>query len=145
MRDRNGFTLVELLVVLSIMALLLILISPYIGPAFPQMELKSAAREVAAALREARSRAITHNTETIFNLDVQKRAYIISGDGTVHGLPPNLGLLLYTARGEALGTTSGDIRFFPDGSSTGGHVLLSESGRSYRVTVNWLTGHVEID
>ncbi len=38
----------------------------------------------------------------------------------------------------------GGIRFYPDGSSTGGRVTLSLEGLQMRVDVEWLTGRVRI-
>jgi general secretion pathway protein H len=143
-RDRNGFTLVELLVVLAIMAMLLMIAIPPISSVLPQMEAKSGAREVAAALREARSRAVLSNTEVIFSLDVKNHYFMISGDKQTHALPLDIKLSLYTAQQELIADTLGNIRFFPDGSSTGGRVGLASARNSYDVTVNWVTGHVEI-
>ena len=39
---------------------------------------------------------------------------------------------------------TGAIRFFPDGSSTGGRVTLMVGERSYAVDVDWLTGRVRV-
>ena len=141
---RRGFTLIELVVVLAIMALVFIIAAPHIGFVLPRTELRSGAREVAAALREARSRAILSNTDVVFSIDVEGRRYSISGDKNAHPLSRNVDLLLYTAQQERLGQASGNIRFFPDGTSTGGHVVLSGDNASYKVTVDWLTGRVEI-
>jgi general secretion pathway protein H len=143
-RGRNGFTLVELLVVLAIMAMLIMIAMPPILSVLPKMEAKSGAREVAAALREARSRAILSNTDVVFSLDVKGHYFTISGDKQTHALPQDVNLSLYTAQQELIAENLGNIRFFPDGSSTGGRVGLSSARSSYSVTVNWVTGHVEI-
>ncbi|MFC6669230.1 GspH/FimT family pseudopilin [Marinobacterium aestuariivivens] len=37
------------------------------------------------------------------------------------------------------------IRFYPDGSSSGGTVVLTGSGGRYEIGVDWLTGRVRID
>jgi len=37
------------------------------------------------------------------------------------------------------------IRFYPDGSSTGGSIDLSVNGEGYRIKVDWLTGGVSLD
>jgi general secretion pathway protein H len=124
--------------------LVFVIAMPRFGFVSPQTELKSGAREVAAALREARSRAIVSNSEVQFNLDVEGHHFAISGDDQVHPLSGDIKLLLYTAQEEQGGHTAGDIRFFPDGSSTGGYVSLSAAKSSYNVTVDWLTGRVEI-
>jgi hypothetical protein len=39
----------------------------------------------------------------------------------------------------------GQIRFFPDGSSTGGRIGLSRNDRRAAVAVDWLTGLVSVD
>lgn len=126
------------------MALLFAIAIPYIGHVSPHMELRSGAREVAAGLRGARSRAILANKEVIFSLDVDRHYYTITDDPQTHVLPHNVVLSLYTAQTERVGNTSGGIRFFPDGSSTGGRVKLSNENSSYLVTIEWLTGSVEI-
>ena len=126
-KDRKGFTLIELLVVLAIMAMLLMIAVPPVMSVLPHVELKSGAQEVAAALREARSRAILYNTEVVFSIDIQSHYFQISGDKQPHALPRNVALSLYTAQQELVGDNLGSIRFFPDGSSTGGRVGLSSA------------------
>ena len=37
------------------------------------------------------------------------------------------------------------IRFFPDGSATGGRVRLARDNRQYVVVVDWLTGSVSLE
>jgi general secretion pathway protein H len=140
--SRNGFTLVELLVVLAIIAMICIITVPPSLSDRPETE--RTAREVAAALRESRSRAIFSNAEVVFSLDVKRHYFKVSGDDQAHALPPNLRLSLSTVQQEGFGWTGRSIRFFPDGSSTGGRIALSDSRNTYQVTVNWLTGHVEI-
>jgi general secretion pathway protein H len=39
---------------------------------------------------------------------------------------------------------AGSIRFFPDGSSTGGRVMIAAGNEKLSVDVNWLTGRVSI-
>ena len=36
------------------------------------------------------------------------------------------------------------IRFFPDGSSTGGRITLESGRRQWHVNVSWLTGAVDV-
>jgi type II secretion system protein H len=69
----RGFTLIELMVVLAVLALLLTVAVPFFPKALPGAEIKGAARELAAGLRTARSRAITLNREVGFTLDVEGR------------------------------------------------------------------------
>ena len=51
---------------------------------------------------------------------------------------------LYTAQSEIVDDKHGAIRFYPDGSSTGGRVTLASGERKFLVDVDWLTGRVTI-
>ena len=144
MRDTRGFTLIELVVVLAIMALVFMVAAPQIGSILPRAELKSGARQLAAGLREARSRAIQTNGDVVFSVDVDGRRYSMTGDGRAHLLPERINLSLFTVQQEQSGGSVGNIRFFPDGTSTGGHVLVYGENAAYKVNVDWLTGRVEI-
>ena len=74
--------------------------------------------------------------------DVESRL-ITLGDRT-HPLPPWIRLGLFTAQSERIDAARGSIRFFPDGSSTGGRVTLATDRESYWVDVDWLTGRVSV-
>jgi len=139
----RGFTLVELLVVLAVMAAVLAIAVPVVGTAVPGLAFKSSVRDVATALRASRSEAIVGNRETAFVLDLATRAYVVTGREP-RRLRDDIDIAFVTARSEMLGETAGVIRFFPDGSSTGGRVTLTRAERSYHVDVDWLTGRVAI-
>ncbi len=141
---RDGFTLIELLVVMAVLALVLLIVPPMFSGSLSTAELRSAAREVAAGLREARSRAITRNRDIAFTLDVDARRYRIDDEEEARQLPAGPSISLVTARSEQLDEVIGSIRFFPDGSSTGGRVTLGGDARKYHVEVDWLTGQVSI-
>ena len=53
-------------------------------------------------------------------------------------------LRLVTAAEEQTSETTGRIRFYPDGSSTGGKVRLISGEREWQVQVGWLTGEVRL-
>ena len=139
-----GFTLLELLVVMAILALLLTVVPPLVRGPMGTAELKSAVRQMAAGLRSARSQAIARNREAVFELDLEARRFRISGTQRTFQLPRRLALRLYAARSEFSNAQTGAIRFFPDGSSTGGRVTVSLDPRAYEVDVNWLTGRVTV-
>jgi general secretion pathway protein H len=107
-------------------------------------ELKSAARAVAAGLRDARGTAIATQETAAMTLDLDARRFEVSGGGRTRALPPRLELKLYTAQAEILDERRGSIRFYPDGSSTGGRVTLGSGERKLLVDVDWLTGRVTI-
>jgi general secretion pathway protein H len=78
-----------------------------------------------------------------FDLDVTGHLYRV-GKGAERRLPANLSIELVTITGESRGVRVADIRFNPDGSSTGGRIVLAEGERRTAVGVDWLTGRVSV-
>ncbi len=140
----GGFTLVELLVVLAIAGLLLAVTPPLITAAMPGMELKAAARRTAGGLRLAREIAVAQGRDVAWMLDVEQNRYAIENDSRSGSLPGGLDLELVAAAEEMLNDAVGAIRFYPDGSSSGGRVILKRGETGYQVGVNWLTGRILI-
>ncbi len=143
-RFQRGFTLIELLVVLLIMGTLITLAPAAFHRIAPGLEMKAAAREVAGLLREARSQAIRDNRETAVLIDTERKVYRLGEGARGHKLGEALDVSLVTATSEQLDDVRGRIRFFPDGTSTGGRVTLSRDDRKFDITVDWLTGLVAI-
>lgn len=143
-RSVQGFTLIEILIVLTIAGMAMGLVVPNLSAGLGSVQMRSAAREVASSLRYVRGRAISRATETAFNINVETNVYQISGKNKIFTIPDEIRLGLVTADSEITGQDSGTIRFFPDGSSTGGRVTLESGNRKRLVDVNWLTGHVEV-
>lgn len=142
--EQQGFTLLELLVVLVIAVLLVALTPPLLSGMSAAAELRGAARQLAAGLRFARNEAVTRQREAILTLDLAQRRFAVSGDPREIALPESVALHLYTAQSELLDQATGSIRFFPDGSSTGGAITVGGAKLAYRVNVDWLTGGVAI-
>ena len=145
MRSRQrGFTLLEILVALVIGVLLVALTPPLLSGMSGAAELRGAARQLAAGLRNARNEAITRQREAVLTLDLAKHRFAVSGDAREIALPNNVALHLYTAQSELLDEEKGSIRFFSDGSSTGGAITVSGPKLAYRVNIDWLTGGIAI-
>ena len=143
-RTNAGVTLLELLVVLVIMAIIAGMTIPMLGAGVSTTELKSAARQVAAGLRLARSEAVASRQDTRVLLDLEHRTFQVERDARVHALPREMQMKLFTAQSDLVDENVGAIRFFPDGGSNGGRVTLASGERSYQVDVDWLTGRVAI-
>lgn len=139
----TGFTLIELLAVLFILALVAAFVVPSLGGG-DAIELKSAARTLAAGLRHTRNQALNDNRSATLALDVAKREFQLPGEKRVRKLPGRIDIVLFTARSEQQSADRGAIRFFPDGSSTGGRITLSTERLRYLVNVDWLTGRVSV-
>jgi general secretion pathway protein H len=140
----RGFTLLELLVVLVIAASGYALVVRFTSGGVSGAELKSAARAVAAGLRDARGIAIARQQSTALVLDLEGRSMEVGEGLRARQLPARLDMKLYTAQSEIVDGKRGAIRFYPDGSSTGGRVTLASGERRFLVDVDWLTGRVSI-
>ena len=138
-----GFTLIEVIVTLTILGLALVIVAGYKAPWSSGLGLKGTASELASGLRLARSEAIASNRPVAFDLDVNDHLYRV-GTGAKRRLPANLSIELLTINGESRGASVGDIRFNPDGSSTGGRIALADGTRHMAVGVDWLTGRVSV-
>jgi len=140
----SGFTLLEVLVALALLAMIYALVPPMINIGGSTAELKAGARQVAAGLRKTRSQAIVSRDEATLTVDVEARTFRLSAEGKTHSLPRLAEIGVFTSQGEVVDARTAAIRFYPDGSSTGGRVTLAMGERKFHVDVDWLTGQVEI-
>jgi general secretion pathway protein H len=145
--DEAGFSLVELLVVLSIIALVAAVAAyaPLIRKASPTAELRTHALRIATGLRVARAAAIRQGREIAFHFDAQKNAWASPSGSKVTHLPIGMTLKLDTARAAIRDATDAGLVFFHDGSSTGGRIGLSYGSGRMTINVAWINGAVSID
>ena len=142
-RRNTGFTLIEVVIALTIAALLTAVAVPAIGRALDRARTNSSTGELVTALKTARHEARASGNDALFTLDVSTHVYrVANGRDRALSVSDGATLTLLTAESERLTQTTGSIRFFPDGSSTGGTITLTHRGREQRVEIDWLTGHV---
>lgn len=140
----QGFTLVELMVVMVIIALVMGLVATSMSRSISGAEASMASRKLVASLRYTRARAIIDKKEQVFEVNIEDRSYQAPGREQVN-LPEGVDLTVTTARSEITSEAVSGIRFFPDGGSTGGHIELTVNDREYRVNVAWLTGETRLE
>jgi general secretion pathway protein H len=135
-----GFTLLEVLVVMGIMGLVLAAVLAA-KPKAAAARAAVAARAVAATLQLARAQAMSSNAETVVRIDTRRHQFGVAG--AMHDLPRGMSVALTVAEPERIGDVGG-LRFYPDGQSSGGEIVLALDGRSSHVVVNWLTGEAQL-
>jgi general secretion pathway protein H len=136
-----GFTLLEMIVVLAILALAVGIAAPVLTRPSDGARLQTAASELKAALRATRAAAIATGSEATLMIDVDRKAFQ-SPAVPRRRIASDIDAKLTFASALRSGVPEGGFRFFPDGSSTGGDVTLSLRGRQARICVDWLTGQV---
>jgi general secretion pathway protein H len=136
-----GFTLIEVLVVLVILGLTAALVLARGPVRSAGMEARTAASEVAETLRLGRSVAIAGDRPAAVTIDVA--SHWLTLDGARRALlPASLPLAARMADGTEPRRAVFD--FASDGSATGGTIALGTSARRILVTVDWLTGRVDV-
>ena len=139
-----GFTLIELLMTLVIAAAITAISATAYSRLSSTAALKATSQDILVTLRHARISAIAKNKEVSFVLDDHKRIYWIVGTNRHRALDSSLNLQMFAARDLNTNKNISQIRFAPDGSSSGGEIKLSNGKKSYRIVVEWLSGKVEL-
>ena len=139
-----GFTLLEVLVVLVIIAMATTFAALALGGGLDSMRLRSSSKEIAAQLRYTRTQAIATGQPQRFTIDPRGHRWQAAGKRQ-GSIPPSLGVDFIGAREVQPRAGEGGILFFPDGASTGGRIQLSVKRAALRIDVAWLTGEVTLD
>ncbi len=142
-RRAAGFTLLEMLVVILLIAVITAAVAVSVTQGLTSARYNAASSELAAALRATRAQAIVKSHEQVFDLDIRAATYR-GADGRDVVLPQGMGLGISSAKEDQPNEHTGRIRFYPDGSSTGGRITLRRGQREWHVNVSWLTGAVSV-
>jgi general secretion pathway protein H len=139
-----GFTLIEMVAVLAIVAMLAGLVLPGWPHGTTRPQLEAYALQVAALLKADRAAALRERSRVDTVLSPATHEVISGAGGRAVRLPDDVAfdaLVGETCGGRRNGSTIG---FLPSGMSCGGSIALARPGAAVHVRVNWLTGGVEI-
>ena len=145
MRRGAGYTLIELVLVLAVLAIASFVAAPALGRAVDGIRVRTEVSGVASLLRWAREEAVTRGQPREVTLDADGQALLVRRAGGDTAAPVEkrrvLSSLVHVV--PALGSAQPPITFTPRGRSSGGTVRLETVGpRIYLVTVDALTGRV---
>jgi general secretion pathway protein H len=141
---QGGFTLLEMVCVLAIVALLAAILLPYVPHDTTRPQLGAYALEAAALLKLDRMAAIRDRRPVATQVDARTRSLRSGATGRLLRVPDDVVFeaLLPSRCNERPAFSS--INFFPSGMSCGGTIALTRFGVGYEVRVNWLTGGVDV-
>jgi general secretion pathway protein H len=140
---QRGFTLLEIVVVMAIIAAAAVLGAMAVTGGFERMRLQSATKQITANLRYTRAQAIATGTPQRFVVDPHAHAWQ-TANGRHGTIPATLDVNFTGAREVAPAAGTGAIVFFADGASTGGRVQIASQHAAWNVDVAWLTGEVTL-
>lgn len=136
-----GFSLLEMLLVVAILAIASVLAAAVVRGSSPGIQLRAQAKEIAAQLRYTRAHAIATGQAQRFTVDPRAHAWTAPGDRDGE-IPESMDVSFIGAREVQPREGEGAIVFFADGASTGGRVRLRIRNAAWNVDVAWLTGEV---
>jgi general secretion pathway protein H len=143
-REEAGFTLLELILALGILALVAVFAVPVATRPAGDATLTATAYRLANAMRMARAAAIRDNSERVLTLDLAGRRFWVDGVTGVSPIASGIAVDFITLRKEQLSAHRGRLRFFVDGSASGGNVILTGGGRRVAVKLDGMTGHASV-
>ena len=141
---QRGFTLLEMVCVVAVIAMLAAVLLPLIPRQTSRSRLEAYAVQTATLLKADRSAAIRRRSDVATLVDATTRSIHSGATAAMISIPEDVhfdALLPQTCRQRAALST---ISFFADGMSCGGTIALSRLDTGYEVRVNWLTGRIEI-
>ncbi len=132
-RASRGFTLIETLVVLAVTGLIAGLSFASIEKLSTFWTLRAAYLSVDSALGRARARALSGADPVDFRVSAAEGRYGVTGE-TVQTLPGAVAFLPGTA----------SVRFYPDGTASGGRVGLKAGARQSWFSISADTGLIGV-
>ena len=136
----EGFTLVELIVVLAILAGLAALAAPSFSRTAESARLRTAASDVRTSLSRGRALAVAAARERTVVFDLSRGEFGVDNEA-VRLLPGTIRLGAVIPGEGRRDRGSVRVRFFPDGSGDETEIsVTAEDGGTLRVTVDPLTG-----
>ena len=124
---QRGFTLLEMLVVILLIGIAAGLLGLGVRQGLQVAKERRVVAQMIEALRATRARAIVSGQATHTRFDLQGRTFQASGRASQQW-PAQVQVTLHSA--EQAGAA---VVFYPDGSSTGGNLLLGNGSRPWGV------------
>lgn len=144
-RGNGGFTLLEMLVVVAILALTVTLSIPLIGRPNERLHTEQTARDMASMLKAARSEAARTGQNKQFVLDLSSHDFWRDGADNRTAFKKDMPVIMTAALSGETMKLRGAVTFHPDGSSSGARIVIGHGDEQQIIEVDWLTGSITVD
>lgn len=145
-RWHGGFTLLELLVVLSVAAMAVAVVGGGAQAYLERARYQSAVRDLASQLKNARALSVDAGQAVAVTYQPQERLLRV-GSMAPLALPSSVDVRWQSLGPLAVpGAPPGSEAIFlfnADGAARGGQIAVTRAGRGVRFDVNWLLGTIE--
>ena len=143
-RLNRGFTLIEIMLVLVMIAVMVAITATFMSGSLEQAKIRAVSKNLISALRYTRGQAVIKHEQKTIIFNVKDRTYRAPKKKLVQ-IPEEVEMNLYTIESDIVDEDTGKIRFFSDGSSTGGWVKLTYRNKIWKININWLTGEIRLE
>ena len=150
-RPEAGFTLLELLIVIVILAALVGLSVPQFRSTFRHLQLQVFASEVATLLRYAGRRAVARGEVLRVHFDVEGRSYWLTRDDATSAeekferVSDKFGRVASVPGSISVAPSTREVTFYPDGRADRFEMLIfDDSPVGYRLVTDVRTGRVKV-
>ena len=143
MAGSPGFTMIELMVVLTIISITVALVLPRVGSSWKRMEDREFLQEFVETIKRARLSAMNSGHMVLFRINGAERVYDLVNPPR-RPIPINAEINAEHLEREP---GSGDflVTFFPDGSMLGSTLeVVFDQQRVFRIYINPLFGDVRV-
>tara|TARA_B100000686_G_scaffold43481_1_gene45699 strand:- start:359 stop:847 length:489 start_codon:yes stop_codon:yes gene_type:complete len=144
----RGFTLLELIIVLILIALIAGLTTPYLMATLDRVKGEASVKRIATLFRAARSKAVSEKVPYSFNANMENNQYWLINMETeetssIHKLDKTIKIFEFSDKEETITDGIFNIFFYPQGNTSGGTLFLTSRGTmkvNYSLTLDPITG-----
>jgi general secretion pathway protein H len=137
----RGFTLLEVLIVLILIATALGFSAVFFAGTLPKAKFSAAARDLVTSVRWAKALASIEQETKVVSLDLDRKSYTVPGRGP-RSIPPEAGVKVVDAQRGEIHSGSYSVTAHPSGLVEGGTVVLTRATRTITIRMDPVRGAV---
>ncbi len=136
---KQGFTLLEVIIVLLLISLILGLSAVFFANTLPSNKLSAAVRELSATIRYARTLAMIDGKLQILNIDLDAKRYGIEGRG-YKNIDPGIAIMVLDPSAGEVHNGISRIIFHTSGGVEGGTIILGIMKKKISIVLDPVVG-----
>ncbi len=142
MKHSEGFTLLEMIIVVFLISLILGISAAVFSNSLPSQRVDATAREIMATFRQARSNAVTSGRWQIIDIEIDARSYSIEGGGPPRTIPEDVSLKVIDPLYGEIARGGYRFVFAPSGVAEGGTIVLSAGKKVVILEIDPIVGAI---